>query len=310
MRRGILTLASLLACAACDGTEDPIAIDEPLVVQQADFKNGALPFAVLPGAPAPVPTITSLAAGFGVLRPGTRGAEVSGRASKEAYSVGVRFKDQGSGYWVRPVGGEDPLIPNELNWSFALDAATDIEPGKHDLEVVTFDKDGNAGNKQALSLCIASELPDNLNVCDPKVAPPLVIASLSWNADADLDLTVVAPDGTAFGRSKRSLIRNGVVLARLDNDGVSGCLADGRRRESFVWNDVAQVGSWNLFVNLFDACGKPAVDFVLTTYQRVANPDGTFALLPLSESTVNGTFTRAQANGGAQAPLFVSEIKF
>jgi hypothetical protein len=311
MRTRLFCVLTLLATMACDGTDDPTALDEPLVVQQADFKRGALPFTqAAAGAPAPTPTITSLAAAFGVLRPGTRGAGITGRASKDAYSVGVRFADLGSGYWVHPVGGEDPLIPDELNWSFALDAASDITPGKHDLEVVTFDKDGNAGGKQALSLCIASDLPDNLNVCDPKVAPPLVIASLTWNTDADLDLTVVAPDGTAFNRTKRSLLRGGTVLARLDNDGVSGCLADGRRRESFVWLEAAQLGSWNVFVNLFDACEHPAVDFVLTTYQRVANPDGTFALLPLNESKVTGTLTRAQANGGAKSPLFVSEIKF
>lgn len=311
MRARGLTVVGLFVLAACGGTEDPSGLEEPLVVQQADFKSGVLPGDVaVPGAPPAAPAITSFAAGFGVLRPGTRGAQLSGRSTKEAYSVGVRLKDQGTGYWVRPVGGEDPLIPNELGWSLAFDAASDILPGKHDLEVVSFDATGKAGTKQTLSLCIASDLPDNLNVCDPKNAPPLAIVSLRWSTDADLDLSLVAPDGTTYGRSKRSLISAGKVIAKLDDDGVSGCVADGKHTESFAFLDTPPLGSWNVYVNLFDACAKTAVEFELSIYQRVGNPDGTFALTELSSSRVTGQLLRQQSNGGAGNATFVTDLKF
>lgn len=311
MRARGLTLAALFALAACEGTEDPSGLEEPLVVQQADFKSGALPgIAAVLGAPPATPVITSFAAGFGVLRPGTRGAQISGRSSKEAYSVGVRLKDQGTGYWVRPVGGEDPLIPNELGWSLAFDAASDIGPGKHDLEVVSFDASGKAGTKQTLSLCIASDLPDNLNVCDPKNVPPLAIVSLRWNTDADLDLSLVGPDGTTYGRTKRSLLSNGKVIAKLDDDGVSGCLADGKRVENFAFLEAPPLGNWNVYVNLFDACTKTAVEFSLSIYQRVGNPDGTFALTELSTQRVTGQLLRQQSNGGAGNATFVTDLKF
>jgi hypothetical protein len=264
----------------------------------------------VPGAPPVVPAITSFSAGFGVLRPGTRGAQISGRSSKDAYSVGVRLKDQGTGYWVRPVGGEDPLIPNELGWNLAFDAASDIEPGKHDLEVVTFDVQGKAGTKQTLSLCIASDLPDNLNVCDAKNVPPLAIVSLRWNTDADVDLSLVAPDGTTYGRSKRSLISNGKVIAKLDDDGVSGCLADGRRSENFAFLEVPPLGTWDVYANLFDACTHLSVEFELSIYQRVGNPDGTFALSELSTQRVNGQLLRQQSNGGAGNATFVTDLTF
>jgi hypothetical protein len=291
MRARIATLAALLSLAACDSTDDPSGLAEPLVVSQADFKSGALPGELaVAGAPPAIPAITSFTAGFGVLRPGTRGAQISGRSSKEAYSVGVRIKDQGTGYWVRPVGGEDPLIPNELSWSLAFDASSDIAPGKHDLEVVTFDESGKAGTKQTLS--------------------PLAIVSLRWNEDADLDLSLVAPDGTTYGRSKRSLFTNGKVIAKLSDDGVSGCLADGKRTESFSFLEVPPLGTWSVYVNLFDACAKTAVEFELTTYQRVGNPDGTFALEELSQQKVSGQLLRQQSNGGAGNATFVTEIKF
>lgn len=302
-----LVLSSLLL-AAC-GTEDPLALEEPLVVHQADFKEGALPERVAPaGAPATDPAVTSFQLGFGVLRPGTVNASVSGRAAKSAYSVGVRFRDQGTGYWVKPMGSEDPLMPGELQWQLSLDAATHITPGLHDLEVVAFDQNGQPGSKSTQPVCVASELPDNLNVCNPKNSPPLTIASLSWNSDADLDLTVVAPDGTTYGRSKRSLLSGTRVIARLDGDGVSGCLADGRRRESFLWNELPGPGSWALYANLFDSCGKQSVTFELTIHQRVQNPDGTFGLSELRR--VTGKLVRPQANGGAGNPLFVTELNF
>jgi hypothetical protein len=294
----------LLLLLACDSTDDPIGVDQPISVQQADFKHGKLP-----SQEGADPKITSFALGFGTLRPGTRNAQVSGRAGAEAYSVGVRFADQGSGYWIRPVNGEDPLIPGELQWQLSIDASVDIEPGLHQLEVVAFDKGGKAGAKQALAVCVASDLPDNLNACNPKASPPLLIASLTWETDADLDLSVVAPDGTRYDRSKRSLLVNNKVLARLDNDGVTACLADGRRSENFIWNDVPPAqGSWKIYANLFDACGKTGASFTLTIYSRTDRGDGTFSLTPIR--SVGGDFLRQQANGGAGNPLYLTSIEF
>jgi hypothetical protein len=311
MLRRRIALALLLATVGCGGTDDPSGLGEPLVVQQADFKEGALPgSSAAAGVPAALPRITSLAAGFGVLQPGTRGATLSGRTSMDAHAVGVRFAGQGSGYWVRSVGGEDPLLPGELSFGLSFDAASAIEPGMHDLELVAFDGAGKAGEKQVLRLCVASQLPDNLNVCDAKNAPPLVVASLEWNSDADLDLTVVAPDGSTYDRSKRSRSVDGRVVARLDHDGTSGCLADGRRNEHFVFLEPPASGNWNLYVDAFDACGKAAVHYVLRIHQRIVLPDGTFELRELSDQTVRGQLVRAQANGGAAAPIYLTKITF
>ncbi len=292
----------LVMLAACGGTREPLALDQPIFVHQADFKYGALP------SGGPGPTITSFALGFGVLHPGTENAQITGRTSGDGYSIGVRFADQGSGYWTLAVGAEDPLIKGELQWQLALDAASEIEPGQHQLQVVAFGADGHAGPQMALPVCVASELPDNLNVCNPTTAPPFAIASLSWNADSDLDLTVTAPDGTSYGRSKRSLLSGTKVLARLDEDGVSGCLADGRRLEDFVWNEPSLLGTWHVYANLFDACGKASVSFTLTVYARAQNPDGTFALAAVRK--IDGQFPRIEANGGAAPPLFLTDITF
>jgi hypothetical protein len=302
MRTAITMLLALVS--ACAGIDDPVGLTEPFVADQADFKRGALPSGTAEG-----PAITLFTPGFGTLRPGARAAAVTGNASGTAYSVGIRFADLGSGYWVRPVGSLDPIAPGELTWSLAIDANSEIEPGQHELEVVAFDVQGRPGPKRTATICVASSLPDNLNACNPKLQPPLVVASLTWNTDADLDISLVAPDGTQFNRGKRALAVDGKPVVRLDADGVTGCVADGRRSENFVFDDVPpQRGAWSVYANLFDACGKAAASFELTIYQRTTHADGTFALTPVS--SVGGDFLRQQANGGAAAPLYLTSIVF
>ncbi|MDB4991692.1 MAG: hypothetical protein JWN04_6870 [Myxococcaceae bacterium] len=304
----LVLAAAGLSCASCAGTEQPVALGEPIVVEQGSFKRGALPADTNETDGGVTPRVNTYTLATGVLNPGARQVLLSGSASSAAYSVGVRLASQGSGYWVQAMGSEDPLNPGQLTWSVPLDASSSIEPGLNTLEIVAFDKEGRAGSKVQLPVCVASELPDNLNVCNPKTLPPLAIASLSWNADADVDLTIVAPDGTTYGRSKRSLLSGTTVIASLDVDGVTGCLVDGRRMENFSWNDGTPAGVWKVYANLFDACGVPGVEFDLTVYQRQANADGTFALN--KAHSVHGSFVRQQANGGAGAPLYVTDVQF
>jgi len=63
------------------------------------------------------------------------------------------------------------------------------------LLLAAIDEQGNAGEETRLDTCITRPIPDNLNACDPTIAPPFAVLSLAWDADVDLDLVVVAPDG-------------------------------------------------------------------------------------------------------------------
>ena len=87
-------------------------------------------------------------------------------------------------------------------------------------------------------------------------------------------------------------------------------LADGKRVENFAFLETPPLGTWNVYVNLFDACTKTAVEFELSIYQRVGNPDGTFALTELSTQRVTGQLLRQQSNGGAGNATFVTDLKF
>jgi len=301
-------LALGLGLSACAGTEDPSALDEPVVVPFGDFKKGKLPGTSSKKGSPEQPFITSAALATNRLRPGIQNVPFSGRATDGAYSVGVRLLDQGSGYWVRTVLAPDTFSPDEREWNLTFNVGILAEPGKQALGVVAFDKDGRPGSITRVDVCVESDLPDNGNVCDPKVEPPKALASLRWNTDADLDLIVLAPDGTRYSRSEFSQVVDGKVVARLDADGTAGCDLDGRRMETFEWLTKPKKGTWYIYANLFDACEHPAVSFALTTYRSKKHKDGTFSLV--EEKSVGGTFLRAQATPDTATPLYLAKISF
>jgi hypothetical protein len=299
MRRVLWT--ALVLAVGCDSTDFTAGLEEPFIAQAAAFKEGELPVAMAG------PEITTFTSGPSLVNPGARGVSIGGNVSETAYAVGIRFADTGSGYWLRPTGALDPITPGARTWQMAVDISVDAEPGTHQLEVVAFDSEGKPGPKRTLPICVASPIPDNQNACLKTAVPPLLVASLSWNTDADVDLTVIAPDGTTLNRGKRSLSANGKVIARLDADGVAGCVTDKKPIENFVWNETF-AGPWGIYANLFDACGKTAVTYTLTLYQRIDNGDGTFSQQPIRE--VHGDFVRQQANGGAGSPFYITSVNF
>ncbi|MET0284845.1 MAG: hypothetical protein ABW352_10255 [Polyangiales bacterium] len=301
MRRALCT-GLLLVLLGCDSVDDPVGFEEPFIATTAVFKHGELPVGT------EGPQVTNFSSGFSVLSPGARNLRLSGNVTEEAYSVGARFAELGSGFWIQPVGSFDPITPGERTWTMPLDVSIDIAPGTHTVEVVAFDEGGNAGPVRTLDVCVGSRIPDNNNACLPKNAPPLLVASLTWDVDADLDLTVVAPDGKRYGREQRQFSENGKVVARLDADGTAGCVTDKRPMENFVWSELPTTigGAWSIYANLFDACGKSAVTYTLTLYQRIDNGDGTFSQKAIR--TAHGDFLRQQVNGGADSPVFITSV--
>ena len=291
MRRA-LWLAIVLA--ACSGVRSESALGEPLRVRSASFKEGALP-----GTPGARPEVTSIETASNVVRPGQTDKSISGRTSTDAVAVAVAFADIGTGYWVFPVGGPDPANGGEFEWSAPVEFGTEIPPGPHELRVVAIDGAGHAGTQRTLSLCVASSTPDNLAACDKAAKLPTAAVSLTWDAPADLDLVVAAPDGTIID-SKRP--RNGDADAGtglIDRDSSANCAIDSIRREDLVFQNPPPAGSYLIYANLFSACGHPPVHF------RVTVTEGRTVTV-----TRAGTLLAADANGGARLGTFVTELAF
>jgi hypothetical protein len=314
-----LCAAVIAGASGCSGESSPLALDEPLVVRSASFKPGALP-GVLPvdgadGGPPAGSRVTVVDSVNNVIRSGQSGKALSGRATDDALSIGARFGDLGTGFWIVPTGAPDPTNPGELTWAFTYDVARDAPPGLHPLLLAAIDEHGNAGEETRLDTCITRPIPDNLNACDPTIAPPFAVLSLAWDADVDLDLVVVAPDGrvidpkhptTAEGVDGGAPAPNPAKDGVIDRDSNAGCTLDATRRESLVWQARPGDGDYLVYANLFAACGQQAVRFTATLSFAEATGAGTWTLA--EKLRANGELLASDANGGAAIGLYVTDF--
>lgn len=316
-------VASLaLSLFACSGEPNETGLGEPLRLRNATFKSGELPGA----APAPAtvaPSITSFESASTVVRPGQTEKAILGRASPDAVAVGVRFVDLGSGYWVFPVDGPDPQNGGELVWQTLADFGYGIPAGLHVLRVVAIDGAGHAGTQRELAVCVVPSIPDNLNACDPKLAPPGAVLSLSWDTPVDLDLVVVTPDGRIVDAKHPRTIAppppgpssggdaGGAAASAgtFDRDSNGGCVVDGQQRESLVFQGRPPAGSYLVYANLFDACGRAPVHFRFSLYEPEATSDPNVQRL-VESITKKGVLLAVDANGGSKLGTFVTEITF
>src|SRR5262249_38269688 len=140
----------------------------------------------------------------------------------------------------------------------SFDLGFDLSPGKHDFAAVAFDAKGRPGAQSILSVCVNSEIPDNGAACEPSAIPPAAVATLRWNTDADVDLSVLSPERVRYDRTNFAQVVDQSVVAELSADAASECQLDGRHLETFVWHTAPTKGLWYLYANLFDACGESA----------------------------------------------------
>jgi hypothetical protein len=209
------------------------------------------------------------------------------------------------------VGIPSPVDNNEPTWDATVDFARDIPAGKHVLGVAPIDDRGNDGAQGEQDLCIASRVPDNLNACDPTIAPPDAVISLEWDDDVDLDLEVRTPDGRLIDAKHPT---SGMVsmlpippdIGVIDRDSNAKCVIDGIRMENLVYQ-TRPSGTFGLYANLFSACGLPAVRFNMTVYEAQGDvPDRHL----VKKASTSGELIDMDANGGASTGLLVTEYTF
>lgn len=290
MKRSVALLLVLLA--SCGGERSPSGLGEPIRVRNGVFKDGPIP-----ASADPSPSITAVEMSSTVLRPGQGEKGITGRASPNAVAVAVGIGGLGSGYWLIPVEGPDPLNNGELGFQAAAEIARDVPPGRRDLVFSAIDASGHAGPLRSLPVCVPSIVPDNLNACDATIPPPAMVFSLAWDTQVDLDLVVVAPDGHVVDAKHPQLATAGAF----DRDSNATCANDAIRRENLVFQEAPPRGSYLVYANLFDACGRAPVHFTFTLHER--GPTGLVQSL-----TQDGVLTAIDANGGAALGTFVVEL--
>ena len=315
-----LLLAGVLFCAqvglaSCSGESGTLGLDEPVRVRGGAFKTGPLP-GTAPGLGQARPEVTAYESASTVVRPGQSGKVLSGRTTPEAVAVAIAFGDLGGGHWVLPVGGADPLNAGELGWQAECDFGPKVPAGIHPLRVVAIDAEGRAGSQRDLSVCVTGPVADNLNACDPARNPPAATISLSWDVGADLDLVVVSPSGRVIDAKHPRTIADagaasdgGVSVGTVDRDSNASCRQDALARESLVFPRPPPAGSYFVYANLFDVCGKGPVHFRASLFEAQLREDGRSQVL-VETLVKTGIALPTEANGGSRFGTFVFEIPF
>jgi hypothetical protein len=300
---------------ACSGQSSTLGLGEPVRVRSAQFIPGD------PEATESGPRVTTFDTANRVIRSGEVAKALSGHATPDASSVGLRLQGFGTGYWVLPVEAPDLSAEGALLWTATLDFARDLPAGFHNLLAYAMDGAGHAGPPSTLDVCLAPVIPDNLNACEPSRAPPTAVLSLVWDAGVDLDLRVRTPVGKVVGGktfTTAPIVDGGVSAGAvadpstgtLDVDSNRACI-DGPRRETIVWQGIPTTGLYQAWANLFDACGQTSVRFRLELYTSQPDPAsdaGTRHLV--GQVLASGELLKGDANGGAGPGLFVTEFNF
>jgi hypothetical protein len=334
MRRTLFGVGVLAAAACSDGQPNPVGTAEPIRVQNAQFFTGPLPGlppddgTYEPGGP---PRVATMDVKGGYVVAGTAGKRLPGQVTETSYSVGFGVEAQGSGWWMIGVDDVDTTVnPPRLNFNARMDFANDLAQGPLILHVVPLTRSGEAGVQFREPLCIAATGADANAACSIKVAPPAAAITLTWDRPVDLDLQVVAPDGRIVN-SKHPMLHEpeddepaDVNAPHIDRDSNANC-QDGYRSESLVWPTVPPAdgetelpaGLYQVYVNLFDPCGQPTVNFRVKITSTVALDDAGGAGSGSQAEPVErvlfergGQFIALQANPAAQKGLFITEYTF
>lgn len=319
----VLVAAVLTGGCAEHGVSDVQGIGEPIVVESGQFLPGPLPGqlpldASLDGYSAASPSVADINVANAVISEGEQGLVLSGHATTNGQTLGVRFADLGSGYWVVPLGPPDPSDNNLLTWQVGADFAKNLPPGFHDLLFAAIGAEGTGGVESELTVCVDTPVPDNLNICAPTRPPPTAVLSLSWDTPVDLELIVETPSGTMIGGSSAAAMTldGGVPSATvtsasgatLDRESNRNCVIDNIDRDDLVWQASPAAGTYQVWVDLFRACGQPAATFTVSLWLAETQSDGNERLVEQSPPLASGELTAAQANGGSSSGLFVGSF--
>ncbi len=304
-----------LAVVGCSSQPSTKGLPEPVRVIDGQFVEGEMPG--LPPIPpdsteAPVsPRVTTAQNAGGIFEFGDPKRNITGRTTGDAVSVAFGFEGLGTGYWIVPVRGRDASNPGEFTFAFDAEYSRSIPAGLESVLFAAIDADERAGTQLDVRFCMASEVPDNGNACNPFARPPSLVVSLGWDRDVDLDLQVFTPAGVLVDTKHPSTAPDEESVGEpgtgtLDFDSNHACVIDGHRRENLVFDESPPSGKYYVYANLFDACGKDSVRFTVTLHQAVDGAEGEFEQKETHRAS--GVLVASQANGGSNVGLLVTSF--
>ena len=251
-RPGILFLP--LAVAACGGTTSDTGVDAALRVAGGQFYRGSI--AKLASADAP--TVVDVLNSQNVIAPGLQNKSISGRLDPGSTAVAIGFAGD-VGYWILPADVPDVDSPTQPTFHASLSFSPSLPQTSYDLIVRAAAPPNTIGPAAHVFLDVKQSLPPT----------GVLVVSLWWDTEADLDLHVVDAYGVeiwagninSYDRYSTLPAPDAGVMSEagiLDFDSNAGCVIDGRCNENVVWAVAAPAGDYVARVDTFSLCGNSA----------------------------------------------------
>lgn len=251
------------------------------------------------------PVIASIATLNNELFPGVAGKSISGSAGPGSSAILMGLLGD-SGHWVFPVQDVDQNTPGDFTFACTASFSRDTpvaDGGDLSLVVRATDRNGNAGPAVIQPMRMEAAVPSGV-----------LVVSLDWDTEADLDLHVQLPStgdggvneiwsrkpsGLPVGTTGAS-VDDGVAAGYLDFDSNSQCVIDGRRQENVIFPTAAPSGEYQVRVDTFSLCGEVAARWRVRVFtQGSAEP-----LQAFGQSTDTDTRFPHGQGAGVRALVF------
>jgi len=245
----VLSLIHLVCFAGCDGATSDPGLSAALRVDPAQYVKGAMP------EPGTGPALKNPYAPHDQLLVGSIDEFVAGSAERTTTSVAIgRVGDPG--YWIVTAGYPTADEPELASFRANLILARDFPVGPFTLQLSAIDRAGDVGPRAELNLEAVEGETDGV-----------LVVTLRWDNDADLDLHVQTPAGVDIwsrnineydprsSDSSEDGWQNGGLL---DIDSNANCVGDGHGIERITWAQTAASGEYTVRVVTASLCGEIA----------------------------------------------------
>lgn len=270
-----LPVLGLAFVAGCGGGTEPTVTDLNSYITGVATANGAVTAAFRSGSPPQGSGPAANATGNSSLIVG--GSSIRSLTSSTPFNRVIIAVEGVAGYWELTLGGNvtaqdiilsvaQTLPANSFTVQYA--AGTSAGIGSFDTEAVSVITVGTGE----------------------------IQVSVSWDAESDVDLHLVQPNGEDIYYGNDVSASGGT----LDLDSNAGCSIDGKKNENITWpTGTPPRGNYIVRLDYWDSCGVAKTNYVVTVRVKGRSPQ-----------TFTGTFTGLGDNGGSGSGIQITTFTY